>query len=154
MTTPTGPAVSSPRTLPPEEVALRQRLVAAEHAAIYAYGVLGARLTAPLQAVALAAYDTHRARRDILASTLRAAEATVPAAKGAYDVRVQDQTAAVALAVQVEEGLAVRWRDLVGGTFDPEVRTEAVGGLTESAVRAATWRRAGGQPPTVTFPGT
>ena len=61
---------------------------------------------------------------------------------------------AFALAVRLEEGLAVRWRDLVGGTDDTGLRTVGVAGLTEVAVRAAQWRGAlGVVPPTVALPG-
>jgi hypothetical protein len=137
------------------EDSLRQSLVAAEHAAIYAYGVLGARLSDALRPSALAAYDAHRARRDALVSALRSAGAQIPAAQGAYDVSVPDQPAALALAVRLEDGLAARWRDLVGGTFDPEVRSEGVSGLTECAVRAAQWRTVQGvRPASVPLPGT
>jgi hypothetical protein len=132
----------------------RQALLAAEHATIYAYGVLGARLPEPLRPAALAAYDAHRAHRDALTTALRAAGAEAPAAQGAYDVTVVDAAAATALAVQVEEGLALRWRDLVGATVDPGVRSEGVAGLTGSAVRAAQWRSAQGvRPASVPFPG-
>ena len=49
--------------------------VAAEHAAVYTYGVLGGRTSRsaePTLAAELAsAYDTHRARRDWLVSAIR-----------------------------------------------------------------------------------
>jgi hypothetical protein len=61
---------------------------------------------------------------------------------------------ALALAVRLEEGLAGRWRDLVGGTDDRDLRRTGVSGLQECAVRAAAWRRlAGRRPGTVALPG-
>ena len=78
---------------------------------------------------------------------LRDRGAPVPASLPAYDVAVRTADEAQALAVRVEEGLALRWRDLVGGTDDAAVRRAAVSGLTECAVRAARWRRTLGQPP-------
>ena len=136
-------------------VALRQAVLEAEHAAIYAYGVLGARLDLTSRRQALAAFNAHRARRDALASALRAEGAAVPGPAGGYDVAVAARGEALALAIRVEEGVGVRWRDLVGGTDDPGLRTLAVAGLTETAVRAARWRALlGTTPPTVALPGT
>jgi hypothetical protein len=139
----------------PEALARLQALVAAEHAAIYGYGVLGARLDDPARALARAAADAHRARRDALARLLRDRGAPVPDPEPAYDVAVAGAPAALALAVQLEEGLAVRWRDLVAETDDRSLRTVGVDGLTEAAVRAAEWRlRLGVVPPSVALPGT
>jgi len=129
-------------------------LLAAEHAAIYGYGVLGARLDDATRRTALTAYDSHRARRDQLAALLRSTgESPAPPAAG-YDVATPTREAALALAVRLEEGLSLRWRDLVAGTDDRALRTLAVGGLQETAVRAATWRvLAGGSAITVALPG-
>jgi hypothetical protein len=130
-------------------------LVEAEHAAVYGYGVLGARLDDAGRRVAQIAYDSHRARRDQLAAALQAAGGKVPAPEAAYDVVTPDAPAAVALAIRIEEGLSLRWRDLIGDTDDQALRRLAVAGLQETAVRAAQWRkRAGVTPVTVPFPGT
>ena len=130
-------------------------LVEAEHAAVYGYGVLGARLDDARRRAALLAYDSHRARRDQLAAALRAAGGTPPATLPAYDVAVANAAEALALAVRLEEGLALRWRDLIGDTDDRALRSLAVAGLQETAVRAAQWRvRAGITPATVALPGT
>ncbi len=129
-------------------------LLAAEHAAVYGYGVLGARLDEDDRRGALAAFDSHRARRDQLIALLREAGEAPQAPPPAYDVRVVTTTQAFDLAVRLEDGLSVRWRDLVGGTDDRALRTLAVTGLQETAVRAAQWRRlAGSTPTTVPFPG-
>ena len=144
-----------PLTAAGSEVDLLTALVAAEHAAVYAYGVLGARLDLDLRERAQAADDAHRLRRDALAGLLRDRGAPVPASLPSYDVAVATPDDAQALAVRVEEGLALRWRDLVGGTDDPALRRVAVSGLTETAVRAARWRRSSGPRPwTVPLPGT
>ena len=137
------------------ELSLLQALVEAEHAAVYGYGVLGARLDTGTRRIALAAYDVHRARRDRAVDALVARGGTAPVPLPAYDVVVPDRAAALALAVRLEEGLALRWRDLVGGTDDRELRQVAVSALQETAVRAARWRRlAGITPVTVPLPGT
>ena len=137
------------------ELDLLAELLEAEHATVYGYGVLGARLDDATRRVALAAYDVHRARRDALAAQLRARGTEPQPSLPAYDVAVADATEALALAVRLEEGMALRWRDLVGGTDDVELRRLALSGLQETAVRAATWReRTGSGPVTVALPGT
>ena len=119
-------------------------LVEAEHAAVYGYGVLGARLDEAGRRTALTAYDSHRARRDQLVAALTAAGGTAPAPLAAYDVSVANRAEALALAVRLEAGLSQLWRDLVGETDDRALRRLAVAGLQETAVRAAQWRRRSG----------
>lgn len=127
-------------------------LLEAEHAAVYAYGVLGARLDDATRALALSAHDAHRAARDDLERLLRDRGQPVPAAAPAYDVTVATRAQALALATRVEDDLAGRWHDLVA---DGGLRARALQGLTDSAVRAAQWRRAAGPRPwTQAFPGS
>lgn len=136
-------------------VPLLATLLEAEHAAVYGYGVLGARLDDSDRRGALAAFDSHRARRDQLIALLSDRGATPQAPLPAYDVTARSMPQALALAVRLEEGLSVRWRDLVAGTDDPALRGLAVTGLRETAVRAAQWRLlAGITPATVALPGT
>lgn len=142
------------RPLPPQAQRLLAELLEAEHAALYGYGVLGARLDDDTRAVAQAAAEAHRSARDRLAELLRAAGAAPPSALPAYDVAVAGPPQALELAVALEEGLSVRWLDLVGGTDDRGLRRLAVDGLTETAVRAASWRELLGRlPTTVALPG-
>jgi hypothetical protein len=137
------------------ELDLLAELLEAAHAAVYGYGALGARLDDATRRIALAAYDVHRARRDVLAAQLRARSAEPEPSLPAYDVAVPDAAGALALAVRLEDGMALRWRDLVGGTDDVELRRLGLSGLQETAVRAATWRQLTGTGPvTVALPGT
>ena len=137
-----------------QEQRLLAELLEAEHAALYGYGVLGARLDVETRPLAQAAAGAHRASRDDLADLLRAAGAEPPAALPAYDVAVAGQSAALELAVSLEEGLSVRWLDLVGGTDDQGLRRLGVDGLSATAVRAASWRELLGRAPvTVALPG-
>lgn len=124
-----------------------------EHAAVYAYGVLGARLGTADRRTALSAFEAHRAARDTLRAQLLAAHQQAPGPLPAYDVTVAGATEALVLAVRVEEQLAVRWRDLVALSATRDVRRLAVGNLRECAVRAAVWRRRQGFTPTTAFPG-
>ena len=139
-------------------------LLEAEHAAVYAYGVLGARLDLATRREALAAFDAHRAARDELEGLLRDRGLDVPAAAPAYDVSAAGRPQALALAARVEDDLAGRWCDLVadaglrdglaltGEGWIPPAR--AVQGLRDSAVRATRWRRlAGPRPWTTALPG-
>ena len=142
-------------SLPVREVELLSELLEAVHAAVYGYAALGARLDERRRAAALRAVDEHRSRRDGLVALLRARGATPPAAAAAYVVDADTSVEALALAVRLEEGLAVRWRDLVAGTDDEALRRLALAGLRESAVRAAGWREvAGSGAVTVAFPGS
>ena len=129
-------------------------LLEATHAAVYGYGLLGARLAAEQRTAAQAAVSAHRARRDTLTALLRERGAEPPAPAAAYEAAVASPADALALAVRLEQGLSARWRDLVGATDDRALRRLAVDGLTETAVRAASWRLLLGQrPPTVAMPG-
>ena len=133
---------------------LLAELLEAEHAVLYGYGVLGARLADAALAAAQAAASAHRAWRDRLTAELHDRGAEPPAAAVAYDVSAAGRPVARALAVQLESGLSVLFRDLVGGTDDVRLRRLGVDGLTETAVRAASWRReAGLVPVTTALPG-
>ena len=137
------------------ETTLLESLLDGLEAALYGYGVLGARLDAPTRTAAQAGADAHRAARDRVAALLRQRKDDPPAPPAAYDVQVAGQPDALALAVRLETGLSVRYRDLVGGTDDPRLRRLAVDGLTGTAVRATSWRRLLGQTPgTEPLPGS
>jgi hypothetical protein len=127
----------------------------AEHAAIYAYGVLGAHLDDATRPLAVDAEAAHRARRDALLLRLVALQAQVPAAEPAYALPgpVSDRNTALQLMITVEERCATIW-----GRALPEVtgddRQLAVTALTDCAVRATRARTAAGvKPATVPFPG-
>lgn len=129
-------------------------LLAAEHAAVYAYGLLGARLDETTRRAALTAFDAHRSRRDDLLTRLRERGLPAVGAEPSYDAAVRDHDQALALAVRVETELGVRWRDLVAVTDDAGLRRLGIQGLNDSAVRGAQWRKtAGTAPATVALPG-
>ena len=89
-----------------------QAALAAEHAAVYGYGVVGARVSAAREAEARAAYDAHRARRDALRRTVTDLGGTPVAAV---------------------------YADLVRAATS-DLRRDAAGWLREAAVRAVRWR--------------
>jgi hypothetical protein len=116
-----------------------QATLAAEHAAVHVYGVVGGRL-ASVDNPALAdrfraAYETHRARRDWLRSRLadRGAVPT-PAALG-YSVpaRGRDPVELAGIARGAEERCSAVYAQLVASTTG-EDRRWAVDALTGTAV--------------------
>ncbi|MEO3743062.1 ferritin-like domain-containing protein [Plantactinospora sp. B5E13] len=129
--------------------------LAAEHAAVYAYGPIGVRLKGKAVDQARDAEAAHRSRRDSLVLLLTAKGVDVPPAAAAYALPfpVTDEASALRLAVEVEERTAGVWRAALPATEGPE-RTRVLDGLTDAAVRATRWRRrAGITPATVPFPG-
>jgi hypothetical protein len=113
-----------------------QEALAAEHAAVYAYGVIGGVLGAT-SAQTTAAYAAHRGRRDQL--TARIGPAAV-AAEPAYELpfAVSGPAQARRLAVQVERRCAEVYADVVSRTTGA-ARMYAARGLTECSVRALSW---------------
>ena len=132
-----------------EELQALQAALAAEHAAVYGYGVVGGRIREGRRTEAQGAYDAHRARRDALARELRDRGATPAAASAAYALPfpVPDSDAALRLAAELEDRVAGVYSDLVRATRG-ERRRSAAGALREAAVRAVRWR---GE--SVAFPG-
>jgi hypothetical protein len=128
--------------------------LAAEQAAIYAYGVIGVRLGADA-AEARSAEAAHRDRRDALVSRFdeQSASPAPPAAGYALPFAVTDRASALKLAVTVEDRVAATWRAALPVTTDAD-RATALAALTDAAVRATRWRKlAGVTPLTVPFPG-
>ncbi|MFI5888775.1 ferritin-like domain-containing protein [Actinoplanes sp. NPDC051513] len=123
--------------------------LAAEEAAIYAYGIIGVKAGAVTEA--RAAEQAHRLRRDYLVGKLEQPQ-TSPAG---YEMPfpVTDRATALKLAVQVEDGVAQAWRPVLTVTTGAD-RTAALAAMTDAAVRATRWRRlAGVSPATLPFPG-
>lgn len=130
--------------------------LAAEHAAIFGYGVAGAQLTGAAQEAARQAEAAHRARRDALLIRLTADGASPPPAAPAYALPfpVTGPVAAARLGVHLEERAAAVWRRAVAATDGP-TRRLALDALVDCAVRATRWRKAAGvSPVTVALPGT
>ncbi|MEU2024746.1 ferritin-like domain-containing protein [Streptomyces sp. NPDC016469] len=126
-----------------------QAALAAEHAAVYGYGVAGGRVAAERRAEATAAFHAHRARRDALVRTVRDLGGEPVASDAAYALpfAVPDAAAAVRLAAVLEDRVGYVYSDLVRAA-DGSLRRSAADALREAAVRAARWRGSG-----VPFPG-
>ena len=125
-------------------------VLAGEHAAVYAFGVVGAVLRGtPDEAAARAAFALHVARRDEVTAELVAAGATPAGSAPAYDLggEIRTPKAARALAARVDLGLCAPYADLVGAS-EPAERATAADWCSGSATSAVAW---GGDP--VAFPG-
>jgi len=144
--------VSTPG-LGPEQQSLVDAL-AAEHAAVFGYGIVAAFADPWADAVA---EDTaaHRARRDATIEALHAASVEPPVAAPGYTVPfpVTDPDSAARLAEQIENDTAVAWRSVVERAHSESTRGAAITALTEAALRAARWRVRLGAPPSLPFPG-
>ena len=122
------PALLAPAALPraaAQPAAAYQALLAEEHAAIHLYGVLAPRLPETLRDTARAAYDDHRRHRDQLVALIRAAGGTPPPPRVSYGLPapVSTPAGARALAVRIEDSLAVRWH---GALADAPARERAL----------------------------
>jgi hypothetical protein len=122
------------------ELTALQAALAAEHAAVYGYGVVGGRIGERGRTEALAAYDGHRARRDALVREVRDLGGDPVAASAAYALpfQVADAAAAARLAAGLEERVAGVYADLVRAATGAR-RGSAAAALRESAVRAVRW---------------
>ncbi|MEV5518803.1 DUF4439 domain-containing protein, partial [Streptomyces flaveolus] len=90
-----------------------QAALAAEHAAVYGYGVVGGRIGEDRRAEARTAYDAHRARRDALAREVGDLGGRPVAAAAGYALpfAVPDAAAAVRLAAELESRTAGVYSD-------------------------------------------
>ena len=126
-----------------------QAALAAEHAAVYGYGVVGGQIGEARRPEARLAWDAHRARRDALARAVRDLGGEPVAANAGYALPfpVEGSAAAVRLAARLEERIAGVYADLVRATSGTR-RGDAAGALREASVRAVRWGAG-----SVAFPG-
>jgi len=130
-----------------------QTALAAEHAAVYVYGVLGGRAsrTGPpdLSRALRSAYESHRARRDRLQALLADSgeEPVGPAPAYATPQRIDSPPGIRRAALELERSCAETYAWVVSQT-DDAARSLAVDALKDGAVRGLTFR---GTPET--FPG-
>ena len=130
-------------------IAVLQAALAAEQAACYGYGVVGAYLSGAAAARANADWIAHQRARDRLTATISAAGAdpVPPAVAYRLPVLVQSATQARALAVILEDRVAQAYIRLVG-LSDQALRAEGATQLRDAALRGTAWNHA-----TVAFPG-
>jgi hypothetical protein len=138
-----------------ENAALGEAL-AAVHAAVWGYGVVGAALGEGANSTAAAAETAHRDMRDRVTALLVERDIEAVGAKGGYALPfpVLSQVDAAALAVVLEDGVAAAWVRVLDQAAERATRELAVVALGDAEVRAVGWRTAAGQTPaTRAFPG-
>jgi hypothetical protein len=126
-----------------------QAALAAEHAAVYGYGVAGAHLSGAALTTATSYWVTHQRDRDTLEEMLRQRGAQPAAAAAAYRLPapVSSAAAAMSLAVLLENRVAAAYLGVVA-ISSPALRQFGAGKVTGAAARGAFWRGR-----TVAFPG-
>ena len=121
-----------------------QTALAAEHAAVYVYAVLGGRTSRTdspdLYAAVRTAYETHRARRDRLQSLVAdaGAEPVGPAAAYATPPRIDSARGLRRAAAAIEHRCAATYAYVVGESTGAD-REWAIGALSDAAVRSLTF---------------
>lgn len=130
-------------------VSALQRALAAEHAAIFGYGVAGAHLGGSNRATAARYWTGHRQARDTLTGMITAMGGTPVAAAASYSLpfEVNSAGSGMSLAAQLEDGVTAAYLDVVA-VSDPRLRTFGALAMQTAAGRAAYWRGS-----TEAFPG-
>jgi hypothetical protein len=130
-------------------IAALQGALAAEHAAVYGYGVVGAMLSGGQAALARADWLAHQETRDSLEAMLVKLGATPVAASPAYQLPfpVTGEASAVRLAAALEDDLTQAYLVVVAVT-DRALRSYGALAMQPPANRAVAWRGT-----TVAFPG-
>ena len=157
--TPSEPTRDPARPEAPDQAALYDAL-AAEHAAIYGYGVVSAHTVPDNNELVSQAVAEHRDRREATVTLMTERKITVPLPAPGYQLPfpVNTPSAAAKLAVRMESDGAVAGRAVLEqaaaeATAEQERRL-GLDALTQCAVMAARWRRVlGAWPVTEAFPG-
>lgn len=114
--------------------------LAAEHAAVYVYGVIGGRVSlsseSTLSGKVRAAYTLHRGRRDQLIAMVRAVDEVPVASEVSYQLpnRAKTPGQLSAAARELEQRCVAVYADLVGSTAGAN-RQWAIDALNDAAVR-------------------
>ncbi len=138
--------MSAPSPSPPGAL---QSALAAEHAACYGYGIVGAHLQDMDRRMAREAWDVHRRRRNELRQFVRTRGMAPTPAEPSYELplTVDGPDAAVRLAVRLEEGLTRTYTGLVAVT-DPQLRHYAARATQDCSIWVLRWNGSPGA-----FPG-
>ncbi len=158
--TPTSTSTQEPTPDPdrpddPGPAALFDAL-AAEHAAIYGYGLVSAHVMPDENELVSESIAQHRERREAALALMneRSVKAPLPAAGYQLPIVVNTATSAAKLAVRMESDCAVAWRAVLEQTDSEQDREFGTTALTQCAVLAARWRKVLGAWPVIeAFPG-
>ena len=124
------------------DVKALQAALAAEHAAVYGYGVAGAHLGGARRRAATRDWTAHQAARDTLAAMITALGGQPVQAATAYRLPfpVHTRSAAVMLAAYLEDRVAAAYLGLVA-LPDAGLRVFGARAVRSAALRAVGWRR-------------
>ena len=142
--------------LPADTASALQNALAAEHAAIWTYGLATAFVAGQAANEVAAGTTTHTARRDATERLLTDGGQPPKTAEPAYltPQPVTGQTSAAAVIAVAESDVGVAWRAVLERTDDADLRKTGLAALMDSAVRQTRWRRLAGQSPaSVAMPG-
>ena len=133
----------------PTAVSALQGALAAEHAAVYGYGIIGSVVSGRTETLAKADWLAHQQARDTLEAMLVKLGATPVAADPAYQLPfpVTGEASAVRLAAVLEDGVTQAYLGVVAVT-DRTLRSYGALAMQPPANRALAWRGS-----TVAFPG-
>jgi hypothetical protein len=128
-----------------------QASLAAEHLAVYGYGIIGARLHVAAQRGGAPSWVAHRTRRDQLIGFIAALGAQPVAAQAAYrlPVGVTSTATAAQLAAVLEDAALAPYAALAGAD-DPKLRQFAAAAMQQTMTWRVTWT---GATPAGAFPG-
>ena len=156
---PAEPTPDPDRPEAADQAALYDAL-AAEHAAIYGYGLVSAHVDPDNNDLVSTALAEHRDRREATVKLLTERKVKVPLPAAGYQVpfAVDSPPDAARLAIRMESDCAVAWRAVLeqasGQDTAEQDRSFGLTALTQCAVMAARWRRVlGAWPVTDAFPG-
>ena len=139
---------TAPGTMPAAQANALAAVLAAEQAAVYAYGVVGAQGAAADRDDALAALQRHAARRDLVAARLSAAQRTPKPAPPAYQLPFAVATPAAGAQARGARRVRGRRRERRpgrrvpgrrAGRGEPLARRERRGRPARGAARAQTF---------------
>ncbi|WP_410673261.1 ferritin-like domain-containing protein [Amycolatopsis sp. cmx-4-68] len=152
-----APAFAAPSgTVPAEAVDPLQAALAAEHAAVWVYGLVSAFLPGDFGDAEKAGAAEHAVRRDALQTMLSGAGATPVAPEPAYVPKkpVTDAGSASLVVATAEADCASAWLAVVNHTDDAALRTTALHALVAASRRGTPWRSEAGEKPTaIAMPG-
>jgi hypothetical protein len=134
---------------PAATVSALQAALAAEHAAVYGYGVAGAHLAGARQAAAVRDWAVHEAARDTLTAMVAALGARPVPAFTAYRLPfpVRGERSATMLAAYLEDRVTTAYLGVVALT-NTRLRSFGARAAESAALRATRWRGR-----TLAFPG-
>ena len=134
------------------ETAALQDALAAEHAAVWGYGTVGAGLAGGDSSSVAVAAEAHRDLRDRLVALLtgRGVDPVPPRAAYQLPFPVLSAVDAARLAVTLEEGTTTAWVWVLDQAAERTVRELGVASASAAEVRAVAWRQQSGLAPVTT----